>query len=238
MDRRLIHGAGDHVKLIAQRMDFAVAGQSDLELGNGFRLVVHGDQLLGLGQNRLHRPSCHLRNMRDMAPERQSAANAEAAEAAAVVLVDVSDLVFRNAQPIGQKLPRRINVLPVSPEGELVALPRGDAAEGLHRDDPAAAVVIGELPHNSRLGETLLHIAVAPYRSRMRVDSWDDSAEPEADFLFPPAGQVRLRTSRPRAWQRTARSCIRPRSRPPRLPPGPPLSAATIATMSPCIMNS
>ena len=40
--------------------------------------------------------------------------------------------------------------------------PGGDPAEGLHGDDSPAAEIIGELPHDVGLGETLLDIAVPP----------------------------------------------------------------------------
>src|SRR5882672_11888125 len=99
--------------------------------------------------------------MRDQPPERRGA-HPEAPEGAAVPFVDEMDVVLADAEPAGQELARRIDVLPMAPEGELVALPLGDPAEGLHRDDATAAEIIGELAHDGGFREALVDIAVVP----------------------------------------------------------------------------
>src|SRR5262249_23657914 len=146
-------------------MDLAVLHEADLELRHRLRLVEDVIKLLRFGQHRLDRPAGHFRDVSDLAPERRGA-YAEAAEGAAVPLVDEMNVVLVDAEPAGQELARGIDVLAVAPESKLVAVPLGDAAERLHRDNAAAAEVVTVLPHDVGFGKALLDIAMPPGAAR------------------------------------------------------------------------
>src|SRR5262249_484815 len=105
---------------------------------------------------------------RDLPPERRRA-HAEAAEGSAVPFVDETDVALVDTEPAGQILARGIDVLAMPPKRELFAVPLGDAAERLHAPDRAAAEVVGELPHDVGLGESLLDIAAPPHPTCARV---------------------------------------------------------------------
>src|SRR5262249_59630847 len=87
---------------------------------------------------------------------------AEPAEVGAVRFFDEADVLLVNAEPVSEILARRIDVLAVAPERELVTVPLCHAAIRLHRHDAPAAEVIGKLLDDGGFGESFLDVATVP----------------------------------------------------------------------------